>query len=80
MTGITAHIKLHKCCSPKNVNTNLKVGYLKCQEERKLEGLHIPAFDRGIFSWGILTFKGSLLSGALMLKQLFARNQLSPDF
>jgi len=26
--------------SPKNVNTNLKVGYLKCQGERKLEGLY----------------------------------------
>jgi len=26
--------------SPKNVNTNLRVEYLKCQEERKLEGLY----------------------------------------
>jgi len=28
----------------------------------------------------ILTFKGSLLSGALMLKWFFCKNRLSPDF
>jgi len=38
--GITAHIELQICFSPKNVNTNLMVGYLKCQGERKLEGLY----------------------------------------
>jgi len=32
--------------SPKNVNTNLRVVYLKCQVERKLEGLYMPAFER----------------------------------
>jgi len=29
---------------------------------------------------GILTFKGSLLSEALVLKRFFARNLLNPDF
>jgi len=32
------------------------------------------------FYWCILTSKGSLLFGVLMLKRLFARNLLSPDF
>jgi len=38
--GITAHIKLQIFLSSKTLNTNLKVGYLKCQGERKLEGLY----------------------------------------
>jgi len=32
------------------------------------------------FYWGILTLKGSLLLGALMLSDFFARTRLSPDF
>jgi len=43
--GITAHIKLQICFSPKIVNTNLKVGYLKCQGERKIEGLYKRLID-----------------------------------
>jgi len=32
-------------CSPKNVNTYLNVGYLKCQGERRLEGLYQRLID-----------------------------------
>jgi len=38
--GTTAHKKLQIFFSPKNLNTYLKVGYLKCEGERKHEGLY----------------------------------------
>jgi len=47
---------------------------------REMNSLFVIFNQKCNFYWGISTFKGSLLSGALMLKWLLARNRLSPDF
>jgi len=42
---------------------------------REMNSLFITFNQKCNFYWGILTFKGSLVSGALMLKRFFARNR-----
>jgi len=46
---------------------------------REMNSLFV-IFNQKCSFLGYLTFKGSLLSGALMIQRFFARNRLSPDF
>jgi len=47
---------------------------------REMNSLFVIFNQISNFYWAILTFKGSLLLLALMLKRLFARNLIGPDF
>jgi len=46
---------------------------------QEMNSLFVIFNQKCCLHWGILTFKGSLLSAAIMLKRFFARNRLSPD-